>query len=75
MDAVSIEVDMDHGYELNINSDEMCRNCLARNCQLKSLFRFDIIDGEICPLPKVYQSVTNIAVSECVIVESYNYYC
>lgn len=64
MDNISIEVDMDDGYELNINSDEICRNCLARNCQLKSLFRFDIIDGEIYQLPKVYQIVTNITVSE-----------
>lgn len=64
MDDVSFEADMDDVYALSINSEEMCRNCLARNCQLKSLFRCDIIDGEICPLPKVYQSVTNIAVSE-----------
>lgn len=64
MDSISIEVDMDDGYELSINSDEICRSCLARNCQLKSLFRFDIIDGEIYQLPKVYQIVTNIAVSE-----------
>lgn len=64
MDNVSIEADMEDMYELNVNSDEMCRNCLARNCQLKSLFRCDIVDGEIWPLPKVYQSVTNIAVSE-----------
>lgn len=64
MDNISIEVDMDDGYELSINSDEICRNCLAQNCQLKSLFRIDIIDGNVYHIAKVYQIVTNIAVSE-----------
>lgn len=59
----SIETEMAEIYELDVNSNEMCRNCLARNCQLKSLFRCDIIDGEIWPIPKVYQNVTNISVS------------
>lgn len=59
----TIETEVDEIYELDVNSNEMCRNCLARNCQLKSLFRCDIVDGEIWPIPKVYQNVTNISVS------------
>lgn len=64
MDEVSIDADIEDAYELSINSDEICRNCLSRNCQLKSLFRCDIIDGDIWPLPKVYQSVTSLTVSK-----------
>lgn len=59
----SNELEMIDVYQLDVDSNEMCRNCLARNCQLKSLFRCDIIDGEIWPIPKVYQNVTNISVN------------
>lgn len=57
------DTEMIEVYQLDLNSNEMCRNCLARNCPLNSLFRCDIIDGEIWPIPKVYKSVTNISVS------------
>lgn len=54
---------MDGEYELEINSNEMCRNCLARSCQLNSLFRCDIIDGEVWSIPQVYLNVTDIKVN------------
>lgn len=57
------DVKMGEEYQLELNSNEICRNCLAKNCKLKSLFRCDIIDGEIWPIPKVYKSVTDISVN------------
>lgn len=54
---------MEEEYHLDLNSNELCRICLTRNCQLKTLFRCDIIDGEILRIPKVYKNITNIAVS------------
>lgn len=63
MDDELIAADANDGYDLTINPNVICRNCLAENCQLKSLFRFNIIDGEIWPLHKVYQIVTNLPVS------------
>lgn len=49
-------------YQLDLNSNEICRNCLARNGELQTLFRCDIIDGEIWPIPKVFKNVTDISV-------------
>lgn len=62
---VAVLMKMTEEYQLELNSNEICRNCLAQNGQLKSLFRCDIIDGEIWPIPKVYQSITNISVNKC----------
>lgn len=58
-------MEMAEEYDLVLRSNEMCRNCLVRDCHLKSLFRCDIVDGEIWPIPKVYKSITNITVNFC----------
>lgn len=50
-------------YQLNINSTEICRCCLARNCQLTSIFRCDIVDDEVMDIPKVFEDVTQLSVS------------
>lgn len=54
---------MSSEYHLEINSNEMCRCCLARNKQLNSIFRCEIVDGEILAISKVYNNATDLPVS------------
>lgn len=49
-------------YELQINSDALCRCCLAESSGLRSIFQCDIIDGEVFPLSFIYKNVTNLLV-------------
>ncbi|XP_031629671.1 zinc finger protein 223-like isoform X2 [Contarinia nasturtii] len=53
-------------YNLILNSNEMCRNCLAKNTapNLKSLFRCDIVDGEIWSIPDLYKDIIGIELNE-----------
>lgn len=49
-------------YQLEVNTSEICRSCLARNCTLNNLFCNEIVDGEIVPIPSVYSVATDITV-------------
>lgn len=53
---------MESSYELNINPNVMCRICLAENDNMKSIFCNEIVNGEIVPFPKVFETVTGIPV-------------
>lgn len=53
---------MDNKYKLELDSSEMCRGCLARNCPLTNLMCNEIVDGDILPMPTVYESVTGLPV-------------
>lgn len=53
---------MDTKYKLELDSSEICRGCLARNCQLTNLMCNEIVDGDILPMPSVYETVTGLPV-------------
>lgn len=49
-------------YELNINPDTICRCCLDTDAELKTLFCREIVNGDVCLLPDVFKSVTELLV-------------
>lgn len=50
-------------YELEVDAKQMCRACLSRNSEMGNLFCSEIVDGDIVPMPDVYETVTGIQVS------------
>lgn len=58
---------MDKSYRLDLNTTEMCRACLAKNCGLNNLFRNEIVDGEILSMPVVYSIGTGLTVNQSII--------
>lgn len=55
---------METKYTFDWDSNEMCRGCLARKGQMTNLMCNEIVDGDILPMPSVYESVTGLSVRE-----------
>lgn len=54
---------MEKVYELELDADQICRACLTRNSALENLFCSEIVDGDIMPMPDVFEAVTGIQAS------------
>lgn len=50
-------------FKLEVNAEQMCRTCLARNVVLETLFCDEIVDGEIVSMTDVYETVFGEQVS------------
>lgn len=62
---------MDKTYKLELNSNEMCRVCLARSCSLTNLFCNEIVDGDIMAMPDIFETVTEIKVIRIMVKTNY----
>lgn len=63
---------MEKIYKLELDVDQMCRTCLDKNILLENLFCSEIVDGDIVPIPDVYESVLGSQVGEIVSYSSRN---
>lgn len=54
---------MENFYKLEVDAEQMCRACLVRNSTMENIFCSEIVDGEIVPMPNVYETVTGMQVS------------
>lgn len=49
--------------EVNLNPEIICRMCLEPSDNLQNIFVQEIIDGQLFPIPKLFQKVLHIRVS------------
>lgn len=54
---------MENQYQLDLDTTEICRACLAKNCTLNNLYCNQIVDGEIVSMPMVYSIGTGLTVN------------
>lgn len=55
---------MENLYKLELDADQMCRACLTRNTAVENMFCSEIVDGEIVPMPDVFETVTGMQVNK-----------